>query len=396
MIDKNIREKKIHRILKLGNIGFFILNLEHLEIITANKYFLSISGYSTDDMPIPFALIIKNHNSRDNFLGQLSKNGQISNYELIIHSKNNSKTHVYCSGEYDAHANHFFGLLQSRREESSWQLAYEKISEDFSKETDDELVEINERLQNEIIERRQIEAQREKLLEELERSNQELKDFAYIVSHDLKAPLRGISSLATWISEDYKDILDEEGKENLELLVGRVKRMNSLIDGILRHSRVGRVKIFLEELNSLNIVRDVVSVLDIPEDMTLIIDPLPKIIFDETHLIQIFGNLVGNTLVHSDKKELRIHIGCETSENYWTYFVKDNGVGIDKDHFDKIFQIFQTLKPRDDKETTGIGLSLVKKIVELHGGRVWVESSLGEGSTFYFTVSRKLRPQIPI
>ena len=260
---------------------------------------------------------------------------------------------------------------------------------------DSELIWINEKLQKEIADRETIEAHGQQLLTELERSNKELKDFAYIVSHDLKAPLRGISSLATWIVEDYADVLDDEGKENLELLVGRVRRMNNLIDGILRHSRVGLVKIFLESLDSKSIVQDVVSVLDIPDNMIMTIDEnLPVIIYDETHLIQVCGNLIGNTLIHVEKPEIKVHIGCENLKDYWKFYVRDNGEGIKKTYSEKIFQIFQTLKPRDEKETTGIGLSLVKKIVELHQGRVWMESVIGEGTTFYFTIPKNYKALI--
>lgn len=238
-----------------------------------------------------------------------------------------------------------------------------------------------------ITDRKQIEAKQIQLLVELKSVNQELSDFAYIVSHDLRAPLRAISSLSNWIATDYKDILGETGKNQIHLLIGRVQRMNALIDGILQYSRVGHVKEEKIEVNLNSLVKNVIDLLSPSENIEIIIeDNLPTVFFEITRIEQIFQNLLNNAIKYMDKPHGNIHIGCNKEGNYWKFSVADNGPGIEEKYFEKIFQIFQTLKPRDEVESTGIGLSIVKKIVEMYGGKVWVESKIGYGSTFFFTL----------
>ncbi len=237
--------------------------------------------------------------------------------------------------------------------------------------------------------RKQEEQRRILLMHELEKANEELKNFAYVVSHDLKAPLRAISSLAEWLSTDYADKLDEAGKEQMRLLVGRVHRMDALIDGILLYSRVGRVTETLVAVDLDRLVHDVIDSLAPPANITVTIaSPLPTVVTEPTRILQVFQNLVSNAIKYMDKPEGRIHIACRTEEESWRFSVADNGPGIRQQHFEKIFQLFQTLAPRDRVESTGVGLALVKKIVEMYGGSVWVESEFGAGSTFFFTLPR--------
>ena len=225
---------------------------------------------------------------------------------------------------------------------------------------------------------------------ELESANQELKDFAYIVSHDLKAPLRAITQLATWLSTDYKNSLDEKGKEQMDLLIGRAKRMNNLIDGILQYSRVGRIKGIEVEINLDNVLSEIIEMISPPKNIKITVqNELPLIIGDKTRIEQVFQNLIGNAIKFMDKPDGNINIGFSDEDSYWKFWVSDNGIGIDEKHYDKVFQIFQTLISRDVKESTGIGLSIVHKIVEMYGGKIWVESKLGKGSTFYFTLLKK-------
>lgn len=225
---------------------------------------------------------------------------------------------------------------------------------------------------------------------ELEAANKELTSFAYIVSHDLKAPLRGISRLAHWLVEDYADAFDEKGKDMVELLIGRVKRMDNLIDGILEYSRVGRIASKDEEVDLDRIVRDVIDSIAPPEHIWILIEnELPVIISDRIRIAQVFQNLLSNAVEYMDKPDGKITIGCVDEGSYWAFSVADNGPGIDPKYHEKIFQIFQTLTPRDIRESTGIGLALVKKIVELYGGKIWVESTVGQGSAFYFTLPKR-------
>ena len=227
---------------------------------------------------------------------------------------------------------------------------------------------------------------------ELEAANKELKDFSYVVSHDLKAPLRAIGQLATWISEDYAPAFDEQGKEQMKLLTGRVKRMDALINGVLQYSRIGRVKGEETQTDLNTLVRDVIELIALPDHIQVTIEnELPVIICDKTRMEQVFQNLLSNAIKFMDKPEGEVGIRCVDEDTHWKFSVADNGPGIDEKYHEKIFRIFQTLTPRDEYESTGVGLSIVKKIVEFYGGRIWVESEPGSGTTFFFALPKKGR-----
>ncbi|MFW6131686.1 MAG: two-component regulator propeller domain-containing protein [Candidatus Aminicenantaceae bacterium] len=229
-----------------------------------------------------------------------------------------------------------------------------------------------------------------KALEDLEDTNAELKDFAYIVSHDLKAPLRAVSQLVTWISEDYSEKFDSEGKQKMDLLRGRVKRMSNLIDGVLKYSRAGTRREEKVEVDCQQLVNEVIETISPPENIKVLIPKkLPKVIAEQVKLQQVFQNLISNGVKYMDKTEGKIIVDCQEENNYWRFSISDNGPGIEKKYQDDIFKIFHTLESRDKRESTGVGLSLVKKIVEHHGGKIWLDSKLGKGSTFYFTLEKK-------
>jgi signal transduction histidine kinase len=226
---------------------------------------------------------------------------------------------------------------------------------------------------------------------ELKSINEELTQFADVVSHDLKAPLRGIISLSTWIADDYRDALDDEGRENLRLLVGRAHRMNELIDGILQYSRAGRQDLKLAVIETGALVAEVISTLAPPASVAVKTEgAFPAVVYDRTQLTQIFQNLIDNAVKHLEKAEGSITVSCRAARDFWEFSVRDDGPGIPEQHFERIFKIFQTLKPKDEVESTGIGLTLVKRYVERHGGAVTVRSIVGEGSTFSFTVPKRL------
>ena len=237
--------------------------------------------------------------------------------------------------------------------------------------------------------RKQAEARQVELVHELGAANEELKNFAYVVSHDLKAPLRGIGSLADWLVADYADKLDAQGREYLALLKNRVLRMDGLIDGVLEYSRVGRVKETQVPVDLNTLVAEVVDALAAPPGVAITVQGrLPTVVAERTRLQQLFQNLIGNAIKHLDHPHGEVRVGARNDANHHVFSVADNGPGIDPRHHDKIFQLFQTLSPRDRKEGTGVGLAIVKKIVELYGGRVWVESLPGQGSTFFFTLPK--------
>jgi PAS domain S-box-containing protein len=244
-------------------------------------------------------------------------------------------------------------------------------------------------IMRDISERKLAEEQKARLMTELESANEELKSFAYVVSHDLKAPLRAIGALADWLATDYKDKLDDQGKEHIRLLVSRVHRMGNLIDGILQYSRVGRVKEAPVAMDVERVIREVIELIAPPENVTIEIEaPMPTIVAEPTRVQQIFQNLLSNAIKYMDKPRGEIRIACSDEGDRWKFSVRDNGPGIESRHFEKIFQLFQTLAPRDRIESTGVGLALVKKIVELYSGRIWLQSRPGEGSTFFFTLPK--------
>jgi PAS domain S-box-containing protein len=240
-----------------------------------------------------------------------------------------------------------------------------------------------------ITERQLAEERQATLLKELESINCELKDFAHIVSHDLKAPLRAIRTLAEWMTTDLGDRLGEEGKEQMRLLLGRADRMQNLINGVLEYSRIGRVHEEHVSIDLNGLVAQVVEDLSPPACISFDINAgLPAVSGEPTRIRQLFQNLLSNAIKYMDKEHGLIRVGCTEEPDAWRFFVGDNGPGIEEKYFDRIFQIFQTLAPRDETESTGVGLTVVKKIVECHGGRIWVESRVGEGATFLFTLPK--------
>jgi light-regulated signal transduction histidine kinase (bacteriophytochrome) len=247
----------------------------------------------------------------------------------------------------------------------------------------------NEQLQKEVIQRQNSQSKMSILLKELKDANKELNDFAYVVSHDLKAPLRGINSLSEWLLADYADSFDSEGKKMVNLLISRVQRLYNLIDDILKYSRVGRAKIEKSQVNLHKVVTDIIEILSPPENIKIeIVNQLPIAYCDKTRIEQVFQNLISNAIKFIDKPEGEIKINATDEVDYWQFSISDNGIGIEKEHFERIFLIFQRLSNSQDSDSTGIGLALVKKIVEMHDGKVWLESEIGKGSNFFFTLKK--------
>jgi signal transduction histidine kinase len=280
-------------------------------------------------------------------------------------------------------------ILERKRVEQELR-QYKENLEELVEQRTGELANTNELLQQEILQRQQSQEKMALLLKELESTNKELNDFAYIVSHDLKAPLRGISSLSEWLVSDYADKLDDEGKELINLLIARVKKIYSLIDAILQYSRIGRIKEEIRRVNLNDVVTEVIELLEPIENIQIdITNELPIVYCEETRIEQVFQNLLSNAIKFIDKPQGKITIACTEKNGYWQISVKDNGCGIEKEHFERIFKIFQKLSDNKNSDSTGIGLAIVKKIVEMYGGEVWVESELGVGTTFFFTLKKQ-------
>ncbi len=262
--------------------------------------------------------------------------------------------------------------------------------EQMVKERTDELTETNKHLKQEITEREEAERRQAELIEKVDNINKELKDFASIVSHDLKAPLRGIKSLATWILDDCSDKLGKQGNEQMNLLLGRVERMYNLIDGVIQYSKAGRTEEKNVQVNLDDFIPEAIDMLVPPENISITIEnTMPVIECAETHIMQLFQNLLSNAIKYMDKPQGQIKVGCVEEDGFWKFSIADNGPGIEEKHFEKIFKMFQALSVSEDFEGTGVGLTIAKKIVELYGGHIWVESKIGKGSTFFFTLPKQ-------
>lgn len=229
----------------------------------------------------------------------------------------------------------------------------------------------------------------------LQQSNKELDDFTYTVSHDLKEPLRSIEAFSKFLVQDYQEQLQGEGKGFLERIRANAKRMGDLIEDLLELSRLSRRANQLTEVNVADMIEEVKQRLAyaiMEKRVELVVQgSLPTISCDRVRLTEVFANLVSNAVKYNDKPAPRIEIGYHATEQAHEFTVKDNGPGIPAEYFEKVFEMFQRLTKREDQEGTGIGLTIVKKIVELHGGRVWVESAVGQGAIFHFTIPKEIK-----
>lgn len=225
----------------------------------------------------------------------------------------------------------------------------------------------------------------QKNFHELRRKNNELDQFAFVVSHDLKAPLRGITNLISWLEEDHQSSLTPEVKHNLELIKGRTRRLENMINGLLEYARAGKLKKGAEAVNVASLLEEIRELIVPPSVRFIVEGPMPVIYTEKLHLEQVLTNLISNAFKHNTSKNPEIRIRSEENTDHYSFFISDNGQGIEQQYFGKIFEIFQTLQERDAFESTGVGLAIVKKIIEDHKGDIYVTSERGKGTTFTFT-----------
>ena len=242
-----------------------------------------------------------------------------------------------------------------------------------------------------ISEQKELEAQKEELLKELEASNKGLQEYAHIVSHDLKSPLRSVSALASWLYEDYRDQLDEGGQYNLKMIQEKIEGMDKLIDGILKYSTVTSDSLDQSTIDVNEVISEIDEIIYKPDHVRIeVVKSLPNIRADRTKIHQLFQNFLSNAVVNIDKEEGVVKIDYEETPTHWQFSVEDNGVGIPPEYHEKIFKIFQSIG--NNERSTGIGLSIVKKIIDRYEGHVWLESEIGKGTTFFFTLKKQLNP----
>lgn len=234
-----------------------------------------------------------------------------------------------------------------------------------------------------ITEQKKLAEKQVQLLDDLEVQNQQLNDYAHIVSHDLKSPLRNISALISWTKDDFAGRLGEESLTNLDLMQDRVEKMDHLIENILKYSSISRSSISNEKIDTQSLVEDIVSIIYIPPNVEVEIQTkLPPIFADSTRIQQLFQNLISNAVNYIDKEKGKVEIGHKTKGKDYVFYIKDNGCGIPKKHFDNIFKMFTSTA--NHEKSTGIGLSIVRKILDLYDSEIWLESEPGVGTTFYF------------
>ncbi|ARN72250.1 hypothetical protein BST91_11550 [Nonlabens tegetincola] len=227
--------------------------------------------------------------------------------------------------------------------------------------------------------------EQQNLLNNLEARNQELSDYAHMVSHDLKSPLRSIDTLSSWLQEDYKNSLDATGQQHLETVRENVLKMDNLIDGILQYSSIDKHNSDFYDVHPNKIISEIINSIVVPENIKLVVNELPVIKGDTYRVRQLFQNLITNAITYNDKEQGYIEIGYNNSEK-GIFYIKDNGIGIDKKYHQKIFKTFEKLENK--KGSSGIGLSIVNKIIEYYNGQIWIESEPGIGTTFYFTLPK--------
>jgi light-regulated signal transduction histidine kinase (bacteriophytochrome) len=242
-----------------------------------------------------------------------------------------------------------------------------------------ELDEYRRNLEDKVVQRTQ----------ELARSNKDLEQFAYVASHDLQEPLRAVAGFVELLKMQLTNTLDEKTQKYMNFVVDGVLRMQTLIHGLLEYSRIGTRSRQAQPVDSRKALNHSLAHLErsISEsDAKITVGNLPIVRMDELQFVQLFQNLIGNAIKFRSGQKPEIHIDAERTNGDWRFAVKDNGIGIEQEYADRIFLIFQRLHTRDKYPGTGIGLSICKKIVERHGGKIWVESQPGQGSTFYFTI----------
>ena len=304
-------------------------------------------------------------------------------HHLLTGKKSNQDTIAALNLAITNHEAFSCELLKYKKSgEPFWtQITMTPIASDADTETEAKYIYI----ESDITPRKLAEEKMNRYMKNLEKTISELDKFAYVVSHDLKAPVRAIGNLTGWIEEDMGGRLPADLLEHFNTIKGRVVRMEGLINGILDYTKASKTSGELQPFEVNELVRDSIDLIGPPANAVINVrDNLPNMRAERVKLQQVFLNLIQNAIKYNDKEDIQVEIRCEDQGNDWKFFVKDNGPGIEPRYHEKIFVIFQTLNARDEVESRGVGLAIVKKIVEEEGGKIWVESEKGKGATFCF------------
>ena len=356
-----ISEEKFNKSFMLSPTGLALADLSTMKYIEVNDSFLDIIGFKREEVigHTPDEIKIVNEEMKNQVIETLFNEGFIKNKEISFIKKSNESGIMLFSA----------GLIDINNEQCALMII------------------------NDISNRIAIEKELNNKSEELIRSNAELEQFAYVASHDLQEPLRMITSYLQLLEKRYKDKLDQDAHEFINYAVDGAYRMQTLIYSLLEYSRINRVKPFeyMDLQDTLNEVLQDLAVAITESNAKIEYGALPVIFGDKVLIGQLFLNLISNALKFKSERPVEIFITGKRQGNKFLFSVKDNGIGIKKEHNQKIFTIFQRLHSKDKYPGTGIGLAICKKIVERHEGKIWIESEVGVGTTFYFTIKSDLK-----
>ena len=362
-IMKNFRERleaereKYSNIIANMNMGLLeVDNNDNIKLV--NQSFLDMSGYKTKELIGHKASDLFSNNQNQTILERktIDQKARLpKSYEIPITIKTGEEKHWLISGAPNYNVNgEIIGSIG---------------------------------IHLDITEQKKLELQKELLLKKLEIQNERLNEYAHMVSHDLKSPLRSIHALISWIKEDNKTLFNETTVRHFELIEDKVEKMDNLIQGILTYSKVDSSKEIKEKIDLNEIVTNIIQIIHIPENVTVIIKKaLPILETDRFRMQQLFQNLISNGANYIDKKEGVVEIDYEEKGNDYIFSIKDNGQGIDSKYQTKIFDLFQSFS--EEEKSTGIGLSIVKRIVDYYNGTIWLESTLGIGTTFFIKLPK--------
>lgn len=359
--DKKSQEEQIMLLSSIAekNINAVVISDKEGRIEWVNSSFLRMSGYTLEEMQgIKPGKLLQGKNTNPEtvlYLKEQIHKGEPFNCEIINYHKDGTEYWVGIQGQ---------ALFNKEGE----------IIKFFAIEED-------------ITVKKKLEHQREELVDSLAKSNKELEDYAQIVSHDLKSPLRSIHSLLTWIKEDNDSSFNEDTLEYFSLIEGKVEQMDRLINGILTYSKIDKIDNTNELVNTNELIADIIQMIHKPDTIDIVVDQdLPILRGDKFRFQQLFQNLIGNAVNYIDKPKGLVEVSYEEKGIYHVFAIKDNGIGIKKENQKKVFDTFKAFT--NSKHSTGLGLSIVKKIIESYKGKIWLESEFGKGTTFFIQLKK--------
>ncbi len=382
-------EKRFRQFSEISFEGIIIH--DYGTIVDANNTIANMLGYELNEIIGKTVLDFAAEESHDLIMKNI---GYEKPYELVALRKNGSKFPIEVIAKNVIYKGKSLRVTAIRditdriKAEEDLRKAHEELEKRVEERTF-ELSEINNMLIQEIRERKAIEKILEIQKEELERSNQELEHFAYVASHDLQEPLRMISSYLQLLQKRYIGKLDQDADDFIEFAVSGAKRMQGMLQGLLDYSRIGRKGNSLTETDLNQVIEIAISnlLLSINESGAKILyNTLPTVLADMNQMIRLFQNLINNSIKYKGNENPVILISSQLDDKKWIIKIKDNGIGIDKSNFKRIFTIFQRLHSKSEYPGEGLGLAVCKKIIERHGGKIWVESEPGDGTTFFITI----------